>query len=531
MASYHALKLTPFMRPKTTRQKYKKRNMELKENFKKVLQIFRCTENKDLKQAVEDAVFGSNRELIFEEYLKSFPELKLDFLQKVYQFYFSDREEKKQDFTPVCLAQLMAALTFNKDEKKCLDCCCGTGSLLIQKWVLNKNLEFVCLELDENVIPFLLFNLCIRNIEATVVRYNVLTGESICSYSVKRGQRFSIVEQSLFAPSSVPECDTAISNPPFNLKEESTNEQVNRFAKMQVKGNYAFIWQCLCISQRYSALILPAGALSLRNEDSLREAILPYLKAAVLCAGNMFESTSVSVCILLFDKEKKDSTIMLVDASNMTTKEERKQRGESAAYGRVYIKTFNTYTPEQILAVCQLVEKEQDGFSKKVSIEEIKEHSYSLQLGVYLPISFDNYTLHRDFNSIIADINRIIRERNVLRITANKVWATKLGLSDLAQKIEESNNVYTSLNDSLKQIVSYQFEEFLQKDEYFKISNSKELIVENKDKEHISNIFQILLPMWHQHVSFLNEEENRLLAELRDAMLPYLMNGDLSFEN
>lgn len=37
----------------------------------------------------------------------------------------------------------------------------------------------------------------------------------------------------------------------------------------------------------------------------------------------------------------------------------------------------------------------------------------------------------------------------------------------------------------------------------------------------------IFIPIYKQHLMYLNNEENRLLAELRDAMLPLLMNGKL----
>ena len=33
--------------------------------------------------------------------------------------------------------------------------------------------------------------------------------------------------------------------------------------------------------------------------------------------------------------------------------------------------------------------------------------------------------------------------------------------------------------------------------------------------------------MYKQHIYYLNEEENRYLIELRDALLPELMNGNL----
>ncbi len=53
---------------------------------------------------------------------------------------------------------------------------------------------------------------------------------------------------------------------------------------------------------------------------------------------------------------------------------------------------------------------------------------------------------------------------------------------------------------------------------------------ENKDKEFLSSIFSMVLPMWSQHIYYLNNEENRLLAEFRDALLPKLMSGEISVE-
>ncbi len=37
--------------------------------------------------------------------------------------------------------------------------------------------------------------------------------------------------------------------------------------------------------------------------------------------------------------------------------------------------------------------------------------------------------------------------------------------------------------------------------------------------------------MYKQHIYYLNNEENRLLSELRDSMLPLLMNGELAFKD
>ena len=60
--------------------------------------------------------------------------------------------------------------------------------------------------------------------------------------------------------------------------------------------------------------------------------------------------------------------------------------------------------------------------------------------------------------------------------------------------------------------------------------NKNEIKFEANDKEILSSIFSILIPMWKQHVFYLNQEENNLLAELRDAMIPDLMSGKISLE-
>ena len=65
--------------------------------------------------------------------------------------------------------------------------CCGTGALTIQKWKEDKDLQFELEEYDENVIPFLLFNMMIRNIKAIVRQKDVLQDETFKEYSIRKG--------------------------------------------------------------------------------------------------------------------------------------------------------------------------------------------------------------------------------------------------------------------------------------------------------------------------------------------------------
>ena len=57
-------------------------------------------------------------------------------------------------------------------------------------------------------------------------------------------------------------------------------------------------------------------------------------------------------------------------------------------------------------------------------------------------------------------------------------------------------------------------------------------LVEDLSIDWLQKIFQYYLAdrklqMWKQHIMYLNNEENRYLVELRDALLPDLMSGKI----
>lgn len=113
-----------------------------------------------------------------------------DILRDFFQERYAARKDLKQDYTPDCLGKLINELT--GDSAKVLDMCAGTGALTIHG---SQNAEFFCEELNGDVMPFLLFNLAIRNMKATVLQKNVLTGEIIAKYSVAKGDKYGVVSK------------------------------------------------------------------------------------------------------------------------------------------------------------------------------------------------------------------------------------------------------------------------------------------------------------------------------------------------
>lgn len=168
--------------------------MELTKLRDAMLKLFECEKVEQLSEKTMRVVLSNDFEKMdkFVELIGN--DLSIDYIQKVYQYYLADRKEKKQDYTPKSLAKLMAILAMSKD-KKIIDMCAGSGALTIQAWNLDNDIVVECLEFDETVIPFLLFNLQVRNIEGVVKHMDVLENEIFNIYKITRTDKFGKVEK------------------------------------------------------------------------------------------------------------------------------------------------------------------------------------------------------------------------------------------------------------------------------------------------------------------------------------------------
>jgi hypothetical protein len=108
----------------------------------------------------------------------------------------------------------------------------------------------------------------------------------------------------------------------------------------------------------------------------------------------------------------------------------------------------------------------------------------------------------------------------------NETLARQLGLTEIAEQIKESAQTGQITNKAL----SFTGCKILD-DNYISLTKSKnEFSFSNTSKEFISSILMMIFQMWKQHIYYLNNEENRYLVELRDAMLPDLMTGKIRLE-
>ena len=492
--------------------------MELKDKYKALLKCFNALEDESFSSVIMRVVSSHNSSAYYDAYCELLPDLRKDELRSCWQFWYADREEKKQDYTSDSLADIVAYLLNPVDGDVVYDCCSGTGALSLAVWRKCQNVSFVCEELDSPVVPLLLFNFAVRNINAVVRVCNVLTRECEEQYEVISGNKYSSIQKSMF-PNEDLNCTKSVSNPPFNLVNNG------------VQLNYEFVNHCMRHSNR-GCFILPCGVLSSNVEKKQREFLLEngILNAVVTLPGGFFESTGVAVCVLVCDSRKTDN-VLIIDAESLTGEETREQRGEGSKSHteRIYKKQMKVMSPAQIEALALMVEERREtDISTLVFLNSFREKGYSLMRGCYMKFEPDaENVIHRSYNEIINEINLIGKARNSFKITINKVWAKELGMKDLIAMEQQNKEVINALNSSLKMLG---IEEDIIYPDYISQSNNKELVIRQMDKDNLSPVMVSFLPLLKQHIMTMNIFENKLLIELRDALLPVLMSGKITLK-
>ena len=143
----------------------------------------------------------SGDERVLDAVRAAFPDLSRDWLRPLFQYYLADREQKKQDFTPASLAALMNGLAGKAETL--VDMCAGSGALTISAWAADPQRSFELFEVDGQVVSFLIFNLVLRNMNATVHHQDVLQGREFALYTVSAGKKYSSVKVLSFDDKSV----------------------------------------------------------------------------------------------------------------------------------------------------------------------------------------------------------------------------------------------------------------------------------------------------------------------------------------
>lgn len=320
----------------------------------------------------------AERERLFESFLIEEKDVSFDWFTEYFQAEHSDRKGKKQDFTPDGIIKVANGVLGSTESNA--DICAGTGGLTIKRYSENPNASFYCEEFSDRALPFLLFNLVIRNVDAIVCHGDSLTRDFKAIYQIKKSERFSEIQMLENLP--ILESQTVIMNPPYSMpwKPEKNWIEQERFKPFEAlapnsKSDYAFLLQGLhqLKTDGTMSIILPHGVLFRGSaEGTIRKKIIEMnlLDAVIGLPAKAFLSTDIPTVLLVLKKNRTNKEVFFIDASKEFTKQASQNVLEEKHIHKI-LDAFNN-------------RKEIEKFSKSIPFDEISENDFNLNIPRYI---------------------------------------------------------------------------------------------------------------------------------------------------
>lgn len=511
--------------------------MEVKEFTKQFLKALNIDDVNELSNALMKCLKNEKelRKLLkaYDKLLKKADDPNIDYLQGLYEFFLSNRDELNQDYTPKSLAKLVGMLSNHENENVIYDMCCGMGSLTIAKLKSHEKCKYILKELDTTVLPFLLFKLCYYRVNAKVYTEDVLYGNRKAEYTIRNG---TLVTE---LPIAELKADTVISNPPFNLNaEEPVKTEHMVFDKSL---NYAWIFKALdgLNDTGVGVFILPNSVLTGDSDKPYRKYLIDndLLDVVLTVPNKFFINTDIPTTVIRINKNKPEhrkGKVTLIK-SKPTGLFERKQKGEDHMKTRVYTKTFLYFTDADLVEIAEAIKQQtsEKEFSITVTNEELREKDYEITPSRYIELKPSEDT-SRSFKDIINDIKRCDTRRGLVKLTINQTLAKEWDLELFKEDNQQAEQMFEMLRELLKHNPS-RMEDLTMEDleynpiHYLQLSKKKnELKFEQNGKNtQVSEMFSMMMQLWIHNVLMWNNEETNYLKELLDKMLPLLMTGKL----
>jgi len=306
-----------------------------------------------------------------------------DMLGNAYEYLlreFAEASGKKagEFFTPRAVVRLLTRLLDPQPADTIYDPACGSGGMLVE--AVNE-----VREAGGDVRTLRLYGQEVNLTTGAIARMNLFMHD-IEDFKILRGDT---LREPKFHDSAghISTYDVVIANPPFSLKnwgaEAWSHDPWQRsFCGTPPAGNGDFAWvQHMIRSMRSRTgrvgVVMPHGVLFRGGQEAaIRQCLVQadLLEAVIGLAPNLFYSTSIPACLLVFrdakPAERKDR-VLFVDASKRFVKG-RNQNQLMPDDVEEVITVYRTAADSDGLA-CRLVE-----------VAEIKENCWDLNIGRYL---------------------------------------------------------------------------------------------------------------------------------------------------
>lgn len=292
---------------------------------KKVNELLGIKDSYQAPQALMDIVMNEEKlQNLMTKLLQHEPNLKYEWFQKYFEDEHSDRKNKKQDFTPQSISTLLQQIAGPSDSY--FESAAGTGGIMIQSWKENKDHSdriYYLEELSSRSVPFLLFNMAIRNINGFVFHGDSLEKKYEAVYMIKKGK----INQIDIGEVSNVQAETVLMNPPYSAnwsadKSFLEDERFKPYGKLppKSKADFAFVLHGYhqLSPNGTMAVVLPHGVLFRGAvEGTIRQHLLEQgaIEAVIGLPEKLFLNTGIPTVILVLKKGRSKRDVMFIDAS------------------------------------------------------------------------------------------------------------------------------------------------------------------------------------------------------------------------
>lgn len=310
-----------------------------------------------------------------------------DVLGFIYEYLISNfaanaGKKAGEFYTPhevsMLMSEIVAAHCQDMSEISIYDSASGSGSLLINigkavgKYNGNPSgIKYYAQELKENTYNLTRMNLIMRGIHVdNIVVRNADTLEQDWPY---------FDESDPVATYNPLRVHAVVSNPPYSQRWDSTDKDVDpRFeygVAPKSKADYAFLLHDLyhLRPDGVMCIVLPHGVLFRGGEEGrIRRNLLEdrHIHAIIGLPANIFFGTGIPTVIIVLRQARDDSSVLFVDASAGFEK-----AGKS-----------NRLRARDIRKIADVVNRRESvaGFSRLVSLDEIRANDYNLNIPRYV---------------------------------------------------------------------------------------------------------------------------------------------------
>ena len=281
------------------------------------------------------------------------------------------------------MSEIVAYHLKDREEIKIYDPTSGSGSLLINigqcaaRYMGNgNNIKYYAQELKENTYNLTRMNLVMRGIlPDNIVTRNGDTLEEDWPYFEENDP------VNTYDPLFM---DAVVSNPPYSQAWNPTDKDNNpRFSDYGLapkgKADYAFLLHDLyhIRNDGIVTIVLPHGVLFRGGEEgTIRKNLIDHnnIDAIIGLPANIFFGTGIPTIIMVLRKNKKDSDVLIIDASKGFEKDGKNNKLRACDIKRI----VDAYKerPDKI-----------EKFARRVSRAEIIQNDYNLNIPRYVDSS------------------------------------------------------------------------------------------------------------------------------------------------